>query len=90
MAKFRESELTEILKGFKENSQVELEFERSIDGTINLEDANIKYDSKYGFININSKNGNFKINTTLVYNYEKTQEGIEIDLETLIVRVKNK
>lgn len=73
MAKFRENELTEILKEFKENSKVELEFERSVDGTITLEDANITYDSKYGFININSKNGQFKINTTLVYNYEKTR-----------------
>ena len=90
MAKFRESELTDILKEFKENSKVELEFEKSIDGRITLDDANITYDSKYGFINIKSPNGQFKINTTLVYNYEKVKYGIEIDLETLVIRVKNK
>ena len=90
MSKFRESELTETLKEYKENSTVELEFERCIDGGITLEEANIKYDSKYGFINITSKNGTFKINTTLVFGYEKKKDVIEIDLDTLIVRIRKK
>lgn len=89
MSKFRENDLNEILKDFKEKRTIEIEFERSLDGTITLEDADISYDSKYGFININSKSGSFKINTTLVYAYEKELNEIVIDLETLIIKIKN-
>lgn len=88
MAKFKESELTENLKGFQNNTTIELEFEKSIDGKIKLQEANIKYDHKRGYINIESRESNFKINTTLVYGYEKIEDEIHIDLESILLRIK--
>ena len=74
MKKFKEFDLNENLQEFQEKTTIELNFERSIDGRFKLEDATIKYDEKKGFINIDSKNGNIKINTTLVYSYGKENE----------------
>ena len=88
MAKFRESELTEILQEFQKNDTIELEFEKSITGKMKLEEANVNYDGKYGFINIKSKNSTFQINTTLVCGYEKIDDEINIDLETLLLKFR--
>ena len=88
MAKFGEKELTENLKDFESNTQIELEFEKNIDGKIVLENATIKYDEKYGFINIISNSGSFKINTTLVFGYERIEDEIIINLDTLILKIR--
>ena len=90
MAKFRESELTKHLQNFRNKTTVQLEFEKGLSGKIDLEEANIVYDNKYGFINIESKNGTVQINTTLVYGYEKIGEEINIDLESLLLKIKKK
>ena len=56
--------LSENLKEFENKTTIEIEFEKSIDGKVKLEEATIKYDEKRGFINIENKDSNFKINTT--------------------------
>lgn len=88
MAKFKESELTENLKEFQNKTTIELEFEKSIEGKLKLEETTVKYDEKRGFINIKSKDSNFKVNTTLVYGYEKVKGEISIDLESILLRIK--
>ena len=88
MEKFKESELTKNLQPFQEKTTIELEFEKSINGKLILEDTTVNYDYKNGFINIESKNGNFKINTTLVYGYGKENKEIYIDLESLLIKLK--
>ena len=90
MAKFKESDLSENLKEFENKTTIEIEFEKSIDGKVKLEEATIKYDEKRGFINIENKDSNFKINTTLVYGYLKTEEEIQIDLETILLKIKRR
>ena len=88
MAKFKESELSEKLKEFQEKCDIEIEFEKSISGKLKLEDAIIVYNNKNGFINIESEKTKFKINTTLVYRYEKVKEIIYIDLDSLMIKIK--
>ncbi len=88
MAKFKESELTENLKEFQNKTTIELEFEKSIEGKLKLEETTVKYDEKRGFINIKSKDSSFKVNTTLVYGYEKIKGEISIDLESILLRIK--
>lgn len=88
MPKFKESDLTENLQEFQKKDTIELEFEKSIEGTIKLEEATINYDDKKGYINIESKDGNFKINTTLVYGYEKIKDKINIDLDSILLKIK--
>ena len=88
MAKFKESELSEKLKEFQEKCDIEIEFEKSISGKLKLEDAIIVYNNKNGFINIESEKTKFKINTTLVYRYEKVKEIIYIDLDYITLKIR--
>lgn len=88
MSKIRERELTEILKEFDKTSIFEIEFENDLTGYIKLKNTTIKYDEITGFINIVGKDINLKINTTLVYMYEKNNNGIKIELESLIINIK--
>ena len=88
MARFKESELTEKLQEFKNKKNIELEFEKSIEGKMKLEEATLKYDREYGYIIIESKNCKLKINTTLVTGYEKIKDEVHIDLETLLLKIK--
>ena len=87
MAKFRESDLNDVLKNFT-NCTLELEFDKIINGKIVLKDAKIEFNDKTGFIHITSNNNSFKINTTLVYLYEKENDEIYIDLDTLLLKIK--
>lgn len=88
MAKFTEKELTENLKDFADKTELELEFEKGIDGKVLLSNAKIEYDEKYGYIYITSDRGSFKINTTLVCRYEKVENEIDIDLESLLLKIR--
>jgi len=88
MSKFREKDLPEILEEFQNKSTVKIEFENNLFGNIILENVTIKYDEKLGFINIEGINTNLKINTTLVYMYEKDDNNIKIELESLIITIK--
>lgn len=88
MAKFNESELAENLKDFQNKGNIELEFEKSISGKLKIEDATIFYNNKTGFINIESEKAKFKINTTLVYRYERIKDTIYIDLEMLLIKMR--
>ena len=88
MSKFNEKDLNEILKEFQDNSIIEIEFENNLSGKITIKDASINYNNKIGFININGINTSLKINTTLVYMYEKDKSSIKIDLDTLIINIK--
>lgn len=87
MAKFRENELTEKLKGFENKNKVKLEFERGIGGKFEIEDATVKYNSQTGFIEIDGKNCVLQINTTMVCKYEKIDDEIIIDLETVLLKI---
>lgn len=88
MSKFREKDLPEILEEFQNKSTVKIEFENNLFGNIILENVTIKYDEKIGFINIEGINTNLKINTTLVYMYEKDNNNIKIELESLMIIIK--
>ena len=88
MKKFREFDLNENLQEFQEKGTIEIEFDRNIVGKIKLKEAVVKYDEKKGYINIDSKNGNFKINTTLVYGYGKEDDAIYINLDTISLTIK--
>ena len=88
MLRFREKCLNEILKEFDNRSMIEIEFENNLSGSILLKDANIKYDEKLGFINIKGRNIKLKINTTLIYRYEKDKNSIKIELESLVIYIK--
>lgn len=88
MAKFGEKELTENLKDFKNNTEIELEFDKAIDGKVLLSNSKVEYDEKYGYIYITSDKGTFKINTTLVFGYEKKEDEIDINLDTLILKIR--
>ena len=88
MTKFRESDLTENLKNFETETKTEIKFERGLDGRMILEDATIKYDADVGFINIQSKNAELKINTTLVDEYKKNNDEIIINLENIMVKMR--
>lgn len=87
MAKFREVDLTDILKDFQ-NKNLEIQFERSISGTFKMEDASVNFDEKTGYIYIKNKINEFKINTTLVFGYEKQDDEIRIDLETIVIKIR--
>ena len=88
MSRIREKDLTETLKEFDNKSNFEIEFENDLNGYIILKNTTIKYDEKNEFININGKDINLKINTTLVYKYEKNKNGIKIELESLIINIR--
>lgn len=87
MTKFRENELNEMLKDFKDKN-IELEFEKGIEGKIKLEKAVLEYDYQTGFINIKSDNGELEVNTTMVCSYEKVENEVRIDLETILLKIK--
>lgn len=88
MSRIREKDLTETLKEFDNKSNFEIEFENDLNGYIILKNTTIQYDEKNGFINIIGKDINLKINTTLVYKYEKNKNGIKIELESLIINIR--
>ncbi len=88
MSRIREKDLTETLKEFDNKSNFEIEFENDLTGYIILKNVTIKYDGQTGFINIVGNDINLKINTTLVYMYEKNKNGIKIELESLIINIK--
>ncbi len=88
MSKFKESELSENLKEFQNKCNIEIELEKSIIGKLKLEDATIIYNSKNGFINIESEKIKFKVNTTLVYKYEKIRDIIYIDLDYITLKIR--
>ena len=88
MEKFTERELNDVLQQFEGKNNIEIEFEKAIDGKIVLQDTKIAFDQKKGFINIDSNEGKFTINVTLIYNYYKKENEIQIDLDTLLIKIK--
>ena len=88
MPKIKEKELADVLKEYNNKSNFEIEFENDLTGYIILKNVTIKYDGQTGFINIVGNDINLKINTTLVYTYEKNKNGIKIELESLIINIK--
>ena len=88
MSKFRESELTKNLKNFEMKNNIEIKLERGLEGKIILKDATVKFDEEYGFINIKSEDTEFKINTTLVDEYQKNNDEILIYVESIIFKIK--
>ena len=87
MTKFNENELTKVLEGYENNVRIKLEFERAIDGKIELDDANVNYKKDIGFIEINGTNCNFRINTAMVCGYEKEDNEVKFDLENILVKL---
>lgn len=87
MTKFRENELNKMLEDFRDEN-IELEFEKGIDGKVKLEKATLEYDYKTGFINITATNGELHVNTTMACGYERIENQIMIDLETILLKIK--
>lgn len=87
MAKFNENELTEKLTEYQIKEKIKLEFERGINGKIELEDATVTYDGKTGFIKISGNNCELEVNTMIIYGYEKNKNEIKIDLETVTLKI---
>ncbi len=88
MSKFKETELSDNLKEFENKCNIEIEFEKSLSGKLKLEDATIIYNNKDGFINIENEKTKLKVNTTLVYRYEKEKDIIYIDLDCVMLKVR--
>ena len=87
MTKFRENELNKMLEDFRDEN-IELEFEKGIAGKVKIEKATLEYDYQTGFINITGKNGKLHINTTMACGYERIENQIMIDLETILLKIK--
>lgn len=87
MAKFNENELTEKLKEYEENAKINLEFERGIDGKIEIDNASVKYNHQTGFIKIFGEKCDLQVNTTMVCGYEKIGNVIKIDLDTVMLKI---
>lgn len=87
MTKFKENELTKKIENFKKEKVLELELERGIVGSIKIEKASIEYCDTTGFIQIAGEGVDWKINTTEIYEYREIENGIEIDLETVVVKI---
>lgn len=88
MEKFRECELNEILRDFKNKEKLELELQKGLTGKLVLKNVNINYNRENGYINIESEEGKLQINTTLVCSYEKNKNEIYIDLDTIAIKIK--
>lgn len=88
MEKFKEKDLEEILKEFKNINKLQIELKYGIESKMTLKDVTIEYDNKIGYINIKSKNGMCRINTTEVYRYEKEGNKISISLYPLTMILK--
>ena len=88
MSRFKEKDLPCVLQEFQNKCTVKLEFENNLSGNVLLKEVIIKYDEKTGFICIMGKAVNLEINTTLIYIYEKENDFIKIELETLIIYIK--
>lgn len=87
MAKFNENELTEKIREYKEKAKINLEFERGIDGKFEVENATVDYDKQNGFIKIMGKNCALEVNTTMICGYEKENNEVKMDLETVILKI---
>ncbi len=85
--KIKETELNKNLEMYQ-NASIEITFEKALNAKIELKKANIKFDYKNGFIEINSENNNWKINTTLVNSYRKVNDEFFIDLDTILIKIK--
>lgn len=86
MAKFKENELIEILKDFN-NVNIVIEFERALSGLFNFENVNIWYEPEDGYIYIKNKDIMLKINSTMVFGYEKNNNKIKIDLDSIMLKI---
>lgn len=87
MAKFKENELDANLSEINKASSILLEFDEGIEGSLVLEHALVHYDREKGYIYIDSPKCKFKINTALVYSYEKETHGIVISLDSLSLTI---
>ena len=76
----------EFRKHVAVQAQIELGFEKGIEGKFEVEDASIGYDYKNGFIFIKGANCDLKINTAMVCGYEKNENEIRVDLEDVMVK----
>ena len=87
MKKIRENELSQNLQEFQ-NTNLEIEFENEISGTLKLINGKVNFNNTDGYIYIECEEGNLKINTTLVMGYEKQNNVIRIKFETLVLNIK--
>ena len=87
MTKFNETELTKILEKYENNAKIKLEFERAIEGKIELDNAQVKYIPDIGFIEIVGKDCKLMVNTTMVRGYEKEGNEILIDFENILLKL---
>ncbi len=88
MAKFSEKELPKKLEKYKKVDLLEIVFSRGIDGNIVLKNATVDYEYENGFINIESQNGNIKINTALVSEFKTTDNKISLSLDSLVIKLQ--
>lgn len=87
MTKFKEDELTKILEEYENRAKIKLEFERAIDGKIELDNAHVKYIPDIGFIEIVGRDCRLMVNTTMVRGYEKEGNKILIDFEDILLKL---
>lgn len=87
MKKFNENELTKILEEYENNAKIKLEFERAIEGKIELDNAKVKYIPDIGFIEIVGKDCKLRINTTMVCGYEKEGDEVLINFENILLKL---
>ena len=82
MIDIRERDLSELLKDFK-NKNILIELNDGIEGSIYVKDGNVIYDEESGYINIISKEHKLRLNTTVLYKYQISEDrkvfGVRVD-----------
>ncbi len=74
MINIREKDLKDVLKDFK-NRDILIELNDGIEGSIYIEDGSIIYDEENGYINIIGKNKKIRINVTVLYRCQISEDG---------------
>ena len=82
MINIGERDLKDALKDFK-NKDILIELNDGIEGNICIKDATVMYDEENGYINIIGKNHKLRVNVTVLYRYQISEDrsafGVKID-----------
>ena len=82
MIGIKERDLKEVLKDFK-NRDILIELNDGIEGSIHIKDGSVIYDEENGYINIIGKEQKLRLNTTVLYKYQISEDkrifGVRVD-----------
>ena len=82
MISIKERDLKEALKDFR-NKDILIELNDGIEGNIYIQNASVIYDEENGYINIIGKEQKLRLNTTVLYRYQISEDtrvfGVRVD-----------